>query len=886
VVLTDPQQHAEWLADSPGAGIPSTLDFEGLPAGAAIGGQFAADAGVSFTSPVGVYALPEAFGSAARGARAAVVGFSLSEGAELAMQFAEPQRAVSFWLLDGGSDTGIEAWLDGELRESLPLTAPGEGLDGGVFLALWFDLPPDEVRICASSAEDGFGVDDVAGALPGTVDNDGDGVPESLGDCDDEDPLVFPDISASCESLDSDCDGVPDSEEDGDGDGFDPCSGDCDDSDPSVRPQAPEQCDGVDNDCDGLVDERPDADGDGFTPCEGDCDDGDAELFPGQGCEDGGGDDDSDPGGDDDTGPGGDDDSANEAGGDDDADDDDGAVDDDGAGDDDDGSGEGDGAPGAGTAELPGIAGGGCACGVDGSGRGRWNGAAVLALLGLCSGPVRRRRHAPRRVPLVLSLLALALLAALPIPASAQQATLDTERFRPAPTLLGGAFVPGAPSCRPWQVELGLWVHGARRPVVFTWGDGTEDPAVRGRVGAVLQAGVHLGSRVRLVLQAPVTLYQDGVDPLSGSALARGAPGDLRFVPAALLLDPARAPLGLALSLAISFPTGRPEALLGEGLPTLRPAVSVERALGPGGLRRFVLAGEAGWHFRPRTRLLDFDSAGEFTWGLGVRWEPSIPLRIGTELLGAAGRGANARHAEWATWASFQPERRRQLDVLLGLSLGLGRGVGTPEGRVYAGVRGVFAARPGARTGGAADAGSEGSGAAAGDSVGSASMAASASGRGGDFGPPISAGGEGRGWGLRLVERQASVDARLLFAVDSAELGADAPSLLTELSRWFLGQAEGVLLEVDGHADVRGSASYNDSLGLRRAAAVRDWLVAHGVPAQRVEVRSFGERRPLDAVPGGPEAAWTASRRVEFRIVAPSVSMRSDGAASSPASRK
>ena len=70
-------------------------------------------------------------------------------------------------------------------------------------------------------------------------------------------------------------------------------------------------------------------------------------------------------------------------------------------------------------------------------------------------------------------------------------------------------------------------------------------------------------------------------------------------------------------------------------------------------------------------------------------------------------------------------------------------------------------------------------------------------------------------------------------------------------------------VELQGHADERGSREYNIALGERRALSVRRLLLGHGVSSSQITTVSYGEERP--AVVGHDESAWSKNRRVEIR---------------------
>ncbi len=66
-------------------------------------------------------------------------------------------------------------------------------------------------------------------------------------------------------------------------------------------------------------------------------------------------------------------------------------------------------------------------------------------------------------------------------------------------------------------------------------------------------------------------------------------------------------------------------------------------------------------------------------------------------------------------------------------------------------------------------------------------------------------------------------------------------------------------LTIEGHCDERGTVEYNLALGERRAKAGKDYLVAAGIPAERIAIVSYGKERPF--VLGHDEAAWKWNRR-------------------------
>lgn len=115
-----------------------------------------------------------------------------------------------------------------------------------------------------------------------------------------------------------------------------------------------------------------------------------------------------------------------------------------------------------------------------------------------------------------------------------------------------------------------------------------------------------------------------------------------------------------------------------------------------------------------------------------------------------------------------------------------------------------------------------------------------------------------------LAAARAAFATMIYFDYDKSDLKPEARAALD--AKLPLLRANGTIrIRISGHTDERGSDEYNIALGQRRAAAAKNYLVANGIAADRIDVVSFGEDRPAQA--GSDETAWSKNRRDEFEII-------------------
>jgi outer membrane protein OmpA-like peptidoglycan-associated protein len=104
----------------------------------------------------------------------------------------------------------------------------------------------------------------------------------------------------------------------------------------------------------------------------------------------------------------------------------------------------------------------------------------------------------------------------------------------------------------------------------------------------------------------------------------------------------------------------------------------------------------------------------------------------------------------------------------------------------------------------------------------------------------------------------------VIFPSGKAELLPAAEQKLDQVATALKQSDPHTKFRVEGYTDSRGSAALNQDLSTRRAAAVRDYLVSHGIPADRISSQGLG---PANPVASNDTAEGRANnRRVEIIV--------------------
>ncbi|HND12335.1 MAG TPA: hypothetical protein PLY80_17970, partial [Pseudomonadota bacterium] len=240
-----------------------------------------------------------------------------------------------------------------------------------------------------------------------------------------------------------------------------------------------------------------------------------------------------------------------------------------------------------------------------------------------------------------------------------ESAPIDINKFHPAPGTQKLVTLDLAEVDPHLTFVPQLFVHYARRPLVYTLGGVPAADLVQNRLTGDISVSVSFLRRLQVSLSLPVTFWQTGElpqngfldpkDPTSGrtvkrqfakDGLAQAGQEDLRFSVKAVLYryrqndDPEKIGFGLGIAGDLTVPTGNADSFMGSRLPTFAP-----RLLAHLDYRRLQVAAFVGSIFSSTERFYNAETQHSFLFGLGLqlqlRRSPTAPISLVTEAWGS-----------------------------------------------------------------------------------------------------------------------------------------------------------------------------------------------------------------------------------------------------------
>ena len=80
----------------------------------------------------------------------------------------------------------------------------------------------------------------------------------------------------------------------------------------------------------------------------------------------------------------------------------------------------------------------------------------------------------------------------------------------------------------------------------------------------------------------------------------------------------------------------------------------------------------------------------------------------------------------------------------------------------------------------------------------------------------------------------------------------------------FMLNRPNVTILIEGHTDIVGSDALNDRLSENRANSVKNYLIQHGIPANKISTKGYGKRKPIAS--NDTEFGRSLNRRTEIVI--------------------
>lgn len=444
----------------------------------------------------------------------------------------------------------------------------------------------------------------------------------------------------------------------------------------------------------------------------------------------------------------------------------------------------------------------------------------------------------------------------------------------------------------------GLWLSFAKDPLVlYRQSDGQRLGALVGdRLGGGIVGALGLFDVVQVGVEIPAILYQDrsmqsqAVTSAPDKLRAAGF-GDIRIVPKGQFLRQRDQGIDAALSIALSIPSGGATAYLGDRGLTIQPELAVSRAWS-----QVRVAANLGATVRRSTSLVNQEVASEASYRVAIAYELRSQVGYPFEV-DAAFSGATALTHPFSKSNATSNEARVQLayelepsgtQMFLGGGLGLSRGWGTPDWRIYLGSRFGHVAEPAAGVPeppaplpveppvpapeplaeplpelppepppepASAPVTIDRDGDGTPDSV---DKCPDEPGPAENLGCPVKPTAE-------LVGDKIEILDAVHFATAKDVILAESFGVLNAVITILLANPNITKVRIEGHTDNQADVTYNIRLSQRRAQSVRRYLIEHGVAASRLTSHGYGPTRPIAT--NSTREGRARNRRVEFNIV-------------------
>ncbi len=482
-----------------------------------------------------------------------------------------------------------------------------------------------------------------------------------------------------------------------------------------------------------------------------------------------------------------------------------------------------------------------------------------------------------------------ALLMSLPQPVLAQareRANFDIDRYSP------GMDREAVVNLEAGSVPLHL-VHDAALSLTYAHNPLLLARDVRGdteragdlvghRLTARAVGAIGLFGRFELGVELPVIVNQGRGDAPATTDARLGdldpfGSGDLRLAPKVALLRRNQHLVDVAFIGAFTVPTAWPrDSYLGDRSMTVTPTLAASRPIGP--LRAAV---NVGYTWRRESQFLDLEVGPEIVYGAGAAMSLErllgLPVEAQASIFGATSANEpfgdlNRNPLELLVQGAY--DVTGELQVFAGGGPGLVAGFGTPDYRVFAGVR--YAPRPPDTDGdGVADpADSCAKVAEDDDGVADADGCPETDadedgvpdpddrcpedpGVEDEHGCPAEARAE-------LRQDRIAISDTVYFETGRATIQARSYGLLEQVANIIKEDARIHRVIIEGHTDNVGSAQVNLNLSQARAESVRKFLIERGVDADKLVAKGVGSARPIAS--NSSERGRARNRRVEFLV--------------------